>query len=393
MGMNNTPSGERLHIGLFGQRNAGKSSLLNAIAGQSVSVVSEVAGTTTDPVYKAMELLPIGPVMLIDTPGFDDAGRLGELRVARTRQVLEKTDIALLVMDARTGKTKDDENLVELFAQRNIPFLEVYTKSDLCSATSERTDLLVSAYTGQNIKELKEQIIQTMAKYKEPPPLVGDLVRSGDLVILVTPIDSAAPKGRLILPQQQTIRDLLDSSAIAVVCKETELVPTLKSMSQKPTLVITDSQAFRQVATEIPSDIPLTSFSILMARRKGLLDTAVRGISALASLRDGDTVLICEGCTHHRQCGDIGSVKLPQWLGQLTKKNLNIKLCSGNDFPENLSSYSLVVHCGGCMLNERAMHYRVRLAAAQGIPLTNYGILIAHMNGILARSIAPFSIH
>ena len=387
--MNDVPSGERLHIGLFGRRNAGKSSLLNVLTGQAAAVVSETPGTTTDPVSKAMELLPIGPVVFIDTPGFDDAGGLGELRVARTRQVLEKTDIALLVMDACVGKTEDDEELAHLLSQRGIPFLAVYTKDDLCGAAEDAPELRVSAETGQNIEILKEQIARLASQRQEPPPLVGDLVRPGDLVVLVTPIDDAAPKGRLILPQQQTIRDLLDIGAVVVACKEIELAQTLSYLAKKPALIITDSQVFQQVAAEAPEDIPLTSFSILMARRKGLLDAAVRGITAIAALKDNDTVLICEGCTHHRQCGDIGSVKLPRWMADYTGKTLNIQLCSGNDFPDDLSKCALVVHCGGCMLGERAVLNRVHLAEEQGVPITNYGTLIAHMNGILARSLAP----
>lgn len=391
--MNDTPSGERLHISLFGRRNAGKSSLMNAITGQVAAVVSEVAGTTTDPVKKAMELLPVGPVLIIDTPGFDDEGELGELRVARTRQVLEKTDVALLVMDECVGKTEDDAKLVSLFSQRNIPFLEVYTKGDLCVSSEKKTGLHVSAETGQGIEKLKEEIAKLAAECKELPPLVRDLVQPGELVVLVTPIDSSAPKGRLILPQQQIIRDLLDGGAVSIVCKETELTQTLESLARKPSLVITDSQVFERVAAETPEDIRLTSFSILMARRKGLLDAAVKGIAAIESLKDGDAVLICEGCTHHRQCGDIGSVKLPHWLFEHTAKTLSISICSGSDFPEDLSGYALVVHCGGCMLNERTVEYRVNIAEAQGVPITNYGTIIAYMKGILARSLAVFPAH
>ena len=386
MSMNETPSGERLHIGLFGRRNAGKSSLINAITGQVTAIVSETPGTTTDPVSKAMELLPIGPVVFIDTPGMDDENELGALRVARARQVMEKTDIALLVIDASVGKNADDEHVAQQLARRNIPFLEVYTKADLCPSSG----VCVSAQTGQGIEELKQRIAELATDRKEVPPLVRDLVNPGELVVLVTPIDSAAPKGRLILPQQQTIRDVLDGDAMAIVCKETELARTLAALNQKPALVITDSQAFPQVAAQTPEDVPLTSFSILMARRKGLLDAALRGIAAIGTLQDGDTVLICEGCTHHRQCGDIGSVKLPRWLAGHTQKALTIRLCSGSDFPEDLSGYALVVHCGGCMLNERAVASRVHLTEAQGVPITNYGTLIADINGILPRSLAVF---
>ncbi|MDL2274400.1 [FeFe] hydrogenase H-cluster maturation GTPase HydF [Oscillospiraceae bacterium OttesenSCG-928-G22] len=390
MGMNETPSGERLHIGLFGRRNAGKSSLMNALTGQAASVVSDVAGTTTDPVRKAMELLPIGPVVFIDTPGFDDEGNLGGLRVERTRQMLETVDVALLLIDAAAGKSETDDALETLFAARDIPYLTVYTKQDLALESEMGEGLRVSAKTGHNIPKLKEQIVKTAANRREPPPLLGDLVRPGDFVVLVTPIDDAAPKGRLILPQQQAIRDLLDRGAVAVVTKETELSHTLKTLGRNPALVVTDSQAFEQVAAETPEDVRLTSFSILMARRKGLLEAAVRGVAAIETLREGDTVLVCEGCTHHRQCGDIGSVKLPRWLARHTGKNLNIRLCSGADFPEDLSDTALVLHCGGCLLNERAMAHRVRAARTQNVPITNYGTAIAYMKGILPRSLEIF---
>lgn len=390
MSMNETPSGERLHIGLFGRRNAGKSSLMNALTGQATSVVSEVPGTTTDPVRKPMELLPIGPVVFIDTPGFDDEGGLGALRVERARRILEKVDMALLVVDATAGKSEADDALEALFVQREIPYLVVYTKIDRCPGFEAKEQLQVSSQTGWNIGELKAQIARVAAQRREPPHLVGDLVEPGNLVLLVTPIDDAAPKGRLILPQQQTIRDLLDRGAIAVVAKETEFAATLKALGCKPTLVITDSQVFERVAAETPSDIPLTSFSILMARRKGLLDAAVRGVAAIEQLRDGDMIWVCEGCTHHRQCGDIGSVKLPNWLTQYTGKKLNIQLYSGSDFPQDLSGCALVLHCGGCMLNERAMAHRVHTAREQNVPMTNYGIAIAYLKGILPRSLAIF---
>lgn len=389
MSLNATPAGERFHIGLFGRRNAGKSSLINAITGQPLAVVSDVKGTTTDPVYKAMELLPLGPVMLVDTPGFDDEGSLGELRVKKAKEVLEKIDLALLVMDATDGKSATDTQLTDLFRERSIPHLEVYTKGD--TFAGEIADgLLVSATTGDNIHELKETMARIAANKKEAPLLIGDLVEPGDLVVLVTPIDTAAPKGRLILPQQQMIRDLLDHGAMAVVTRETELAQTLESLGTPPKMVVTDSQAFAIADRETPATIPLTSFSILMARRKGLLNAAVQGIAAIGELKDGDTVLICEGCTHHRQCEDIGSVKIPRWLHEATGKDLNIVLTVGNDFPADLSPYSLIVHCGGCMLNERAMGYRVAEAQKQGVPITNYGILIAWMTGILGRSLEIF---
>lgn len=389
MSLNATPAGERFHIGLFGRRNAGKSSLINAITGQPLAVVSDIKGTTTDPVYKAMELLPLGPVMLVDTPGFDDEGSLGELRVKKAKEVLEKIDLALLVMDAADGKSATDAELTDLFRERSIPHLEVYTKGD--TFAGEIADgLLVSATTGANIHELKETMARIAANKKEAPPLIGDLVVPGDLVVLVTPIDTAAPKGRLILPQQQMIRDLLDHGAMAVVTRETELTQTLKSLGTPPKMVVTDSQVFAKANAETPAQIPLTSFSILMARRKGLLNAAVQGIAAISELKDGDSVLICEGCTHHRQCEDIGSVKIPRWLREATRKDLNIVLTAGNAFPADLSPYRLIVHCGGCMLNERAMGYRVTEARKQGVPITNYGILIAWMTGILGRSLEIF---
>ena len=388
--MNDVPSGERLHIGLFGRRNAGKSSLLNVLTGQAAAVVSETPGTTTDPVSKAMELLPIGPVVFIDTPGFDDAGGLGELRVARTRQVLVKTDIALLVMDACVGKTEDDEELAHLLSQRGIPFLAVYTKDDLCGAAEDAPELRVSAETGQNIEILKEQIARLASQRQEPPPLVGDLVRPGDLVVLVTPIDDAAPKGRLILPQQQTIRDILDHGATAIAVRDLELSETLRTLGRTPDLVITDSQVFDAVAKIVPREVPLTSFSILFARYKGNLELAAHGAQTLKTLKDGDHVLICEGCTHHRQCEDIGTVKLPRMLKQFTQKDLQFTFTSGTDFPSDLSPYQVIIHCGGCTLTEKEMQYRLDCAREQGIPITNYGIAIAYMRGILERSMELF---
>lgn len=405
MGMNDTPAGERVHIGFFGRRNAGKSSLLNAVTGQELSVVSEIGGTTTDPVYKAMELLPLGPVMLIDTPGFDDEGTLGEQRVKRTRQVLEKTDIAVLVADAGEGMTVCDRELISLFEEREIPYMIALNKSDIADGCPMESDaerqgaetqngskivgvIYVSSVTGVGVHELKERLASLLPE-KEPRHLVADLVKSMDVVVLVVPIDSAAPRGRLILPQQQTIRDLLEAGAVTVVVRESELAETFPKLSEKPALVITDSQAFEEVAAVVPNDIPLTSFSILMARYKGFLKIAVEGVRAIDGLRDGDRVLIAEGCTHHRQCDDIGTVKIPRFLKKYTGKNIVVETASGAGFPEDLSPYALVIHCGGCMLNEREVLRRMRFAKRQGVPVTNYGIAIAQMKGILARSIAP----
>lgn len=388
MSLNNTPSGERIHIGFFGRRNAGKSSVVNAVTGQDLAVVSDVKGTTTDPVKKAMELLPLGPVMIIDTPGFDDEGELGLLRVKKTRQVLNKTDIAILVVDSTEGLKECDRQLITLFREKEISYIVVYNKSDLLASIPEDTEnsMYVSALTGRNIYELKEK----MARLKDTQTersIIKDKLQPGDFVILVIPIDKAAPKGRLILPQQQTIRDILDANAVSIVVKESELPETLASLGKKPALVITDSQVFRTVAPMVPQDIKLTSFSILMARYKGLLDDAVRGASAVENLKDGDTILIAEGCTHHRQCDDIGTYKVPMWLRNYTGKQLNFQTCSGTEFPDDLSPYALVIHCGGCMLNEREVRYRTKCAVDQGIPITNYGTLIAYINGILKRSI------
>jgi [FeFe] hydrogenase H-cluster maturation GTPase HydF len=389
--MNETPSANRVHIGFFGRRNAGKSSVLNAVTGQDLAVVSEVRGTTTDPVSKAMELLPMGPVVVIDTPGIDDEGTLGNLRIRKTKQILNKSDIALLIVDATVGKTEADQELLGIFRAKNIPFLVVWNKSDLLSeiplALSE--EIFVSAATKSGINELKERIAALQPEGSRPP-LVSDLIQPGDFVVLVIPLDSAAPKGRLILPQQQTIRDILEAHAVAVVVKDTELRETLEKLGQKPKLVITDSQAFGKVSPIVPDDIFLTSFSILFARHKGSLLPAVRGAKALDHLTDGDTVLISEGCTHHRQCDDIGTVKLPRWILEHTGRQIQFAFTSGGEFPDDLSPYKLVVHCGGCMLNEREMKYRVQCALDQQVPMTNYGILIAHINGILKRSVAMF---
>ncbi|MBO5320929.1 MAG: [FeFe] hydrogenase H-cluster maturation GTPase HydF [Ruminococcus sp.] len=391
MSLNDTPSGERLHIGFFGKRNAGKSSVVNAVTGQELSVVSDVKGTTTDPVTKAMELLPIGPVMIIDTPGYDDEGALGELRVKKTRQILNRTDLAVLVVDSSAGISDTDRQLTELFRERDIPYLTVYNKSDIKNITAlNENEISVSAAENTNIHELKEKIAQLAKTDKPENRIVGDLLSAGDIVVLVTPIDASAPKGRMILPQVQTLRDILDADAMAVFTKEDQLTQTLEGLAKKPKMVITDSQVFGIVSKIVPEDIPLTSFSILMARYKGFLETAVKGAAAIDSLRDGDTVLISEGCTHHRQCGDIGSVKLPAMLKKTTGKSLEIALSSGRDFPEELSDIRLVIHCGGCMLNEREIGYRMRSAGTQDIPFTNYGIALAKMNGILSRSLSVF---
>ena len=389
MSLNDTPSGERVHIGFFGRRNAGKSSVVNAVTNQQISVVSDVRGTTTDPVTKAMELLPLGPVMIIDTPGFDDEGALGRQRVPRTRQVLNRVDIAVLVVDAAVGKTPADLEMIGLFRQKSIPYIVAYNKSDLCPR-HEEDGLPVCALTGEGINELKERLAHMSKSSFDERRICGDLVQEGELAVLVVPIDKAAPKGRLILPQQQTIRDLLDAGAAAVVVRDTELAQTLSALGTKPALVITDSQVFGKVKDIVPTDIKLTSFSILMARYKGFLETAVKGAAAIESLLDGDRVLISEGCTHHRQCDDIGTVKLPRMLRAHTGRELIIDTSSGKGFPDDLSPYSLVIHCGGCMLNEREMQYRRRFAEESGVPFTNYGTAIAYMQGILKRTLGVF---
>lgn len=395
MGMNETPSSERLHIAFFGRRNAGKSSLLNAVTGQDLAVVSEVRGTTTDPVLKSMELLPVGPVVIIDTPGLDeDATELGQQRVRKARQTLNRTDVAVLVADATQGLTAADREILSLIEAKRLPYVIAFNKSDLVSGADALASglphaLAVSARTGHHIHELKELLAAT-ARTGEPSRRILDgLVDAGDLVVLVTPIDSAAPKGRLILPQQQTLRDVLDRGALGVVTRETELSAALSALSRPPRLVVTDSQAFGVVSRLVPREVPLTSFSILFSRYKGYLEGAVRGVRALERLSDGAKVLISEGCTHHRQCGDIGTQKLPKWISDFTGKRLQFEFSSGTGFPEDLTPYGLIVHCGGCMLNEREMRYRAQCAADQGVPLTNYGILIAHVHGILARSVEP----
>lgn len=408
MGMNETPSANRIHIGIFGRRNAGKSSIINAITGQSLAIVSEVKGTTTDPVSKAMELLPLGPVVMIDTPGLDDEGELGEKRIEKSYQVLNKTDIAVLVIEASgciseledEYSQKVEKDLLKRFAEKNIPYVIAINKSEELSEDEknrisvfykeEKHLLFVSAETGQNIHQLKECIAGLVPSEDMTLKIVGDLLEPCDIAVLVVPIDSAAPKGRLILPQQQVIRDCLEAGAIPVVTRESELSETLKSLAKKPKLVITDSQAFERVAKDTPEDIYLTSFSILFSRYKGDLKQQVAGAKAIRELKDGDTVLISEGCTHHRQCGDIGTEKLPNWIRKFTGKEINFAFTSGIQFPENLLKYALVVHCGGCTLNEREMKYRLKCAKEQGIPMTNYGIAIADMHGILDRSLEVF---
>lgn len=391
--LNSTPSSDRLHIGFFGMRNAGKSSVVNAILGQQLSIVSQMKGTTTDPVLKAMELLPLGPVMIIDTPGLDDEGELGELRVKKSKQMLNKTDIAVLVVDATVGLSMQDEDILQLFQKKKLPYLVVYNKCDLIDMVSLKRvepSICVSAKTGEQITELKEKIATLVSTSDSTLQIVGDLIEPSDFVVLVIPIDKAAPKGRLILPQQQTIRDILEADATAIVVKEYELREVLQTLGKKPKLVITDSQVFAKVSADTPDDILLTSFSILFARYKGNLATAVKGVKTLETLEDGDSILIAEGCTHHRQCDDIGTVKLPRWIRDYTKKDINFEFTQGTQFPEDLSKYKLVVHCGGCMLNEREMKYRISCAVDEGIPITNYGILIAYMQGILKRSIQVF---
>ena len=391
MSLNDTPSANRIHIGFFGCRNAGKSSVVNAITGQELAVVSDVLGTTTDPVQKAMELLPLGPVMIIDTPGFDDVGELGEKRIQKTKQILNRTDIAVLVVDAKKGFTATDKQLLALIQEKELPYLIIYNKSDLLEKIpkEEEHSIYISALEKIGIQECKEKLAHQIPTEDMTLQIVGDLLCPGDLAVLVIPIDSAAPKGRLILPQQQVIRDILEAGAAAVTVRNTELARTLQKLEGKVRMVITDSQAFEEVAAIVPKEIPLTSFSILMARFKGYLETAVKGIQAVDSLKDGDRILISEGCTHHRQCKDIGTVKLPNWLLKYTGKDLKFEWSSGREFKEDLSPYAMVIHCGGCMLNEREVKYRMKCAVDQGIPFTNYGIAIAYMKGILQRSIEP----
>lgn len=407
MGLNDTPKGERVHIAVFGKRNAGKSSLINSITGQSLSIVSDVRGTTTDPVYKAMELLPLGPVMMIDTPGLDDEGELGALRIQKTKMVLNKTDIAMIVLDGESVLEEDENGfqvemeLAKQIEERKLPYLIILNKKEVCSDLERAVQKIkqfipnadmfcVSSKTGEGIHELKEKLSVMTQTDEGNRRIVGDLLKPMDFVVLVVPIDSAAPKGRLILPQQQTIRDILESGAVSIVVREHELRDTLESLGKKPRLVITDSQAFGQVSKDTPEDIALTSFSILFSRYKGDLEQQVQGVKAVETLEDGDCILMAEGCTHHRQCDDIGTVKIPKWLRAHTGKELIMETSSGTEFPEDLSKYKMIVHCGGCTLNKKEMQFRLKQAKAQGIPMVNYGTLIAYMKGILERSLEPF---
>ena len=403
MSLQDTPRGERVHIALFGRRNAGKSSLINALTGQQISIVSDVAGTTTDPVFKAMELLPIGPVVMIDTPGLDDEGALGLLRIERARAVLEKTDAAIIAADSQNEIGSFEREILAQIKERKIPAILVLNKSDLagpaadlpahCAALQKELHVpvvIASGVTGEGIEDLKQALIRILPEDEDKFHLVGDLLSPSDIVVLVVPIDKAAPKGRLILPQQQTIRDILEADAIAVITKEYELRDTLASLSKKPRLVITDSQVFAKVSADTPKDIPLTSFSILFARYKGDLPTLVRGAKTIDTLKNGDKILIAEGCTHHRQCDDIGTVKLPRWIRRYTGKDIEFVFTSGGTYPSDLTPYRMIVHCGSCMLNRREMHYRIHSAQKAGIPIANYGVLIAHMQGILPRVLEPF---
>lgn len=399
MSLNNTPAAERVHIGIFGKRNAGKSSVINAITGQSIAIVSDVKGTTTDPVIKTMELLPLGPVVIIDTPGLDDIGALGELRIQKAYQMLNKTDLAVLVIDVSIGITEEDKKILDRIKEKDIPYIVVWNKIDLLSRLSEREQeipaekqIQISTKTGKNILALKELIAKQAPNAKNEHPLVSDLLNPGDFVVLVVPIDSSAPKGRLILPQQQTIREILDSDSTAIVVKDTELEETIQKLGHLIKLVITDSQVFQQVVAILPPEIPLTSFSILFARYKGNLKTLANGAKALDTLDNEDTILISEGCTHHRQCNDIGTVKLPRLIQKHTGKKINFAFTSGTEFPEDLSPYRMIIHCGGCMLNEREMKYRLKCAEDQHVPITNYGTAIAHMNHILKRSLEPLKV-
>ena len=400
MSLNNTPKANRLHIAFFGQTNAGKSSLINAVTGQDLALVSDVSGTTTDPVYKAMELLPLGPVMMIDTAGLNDTSQLGDLRRKKTLEVLNKTDVAVLVMDASSQDHHFEKELIAHIQSKKVPLIGVLNKIDEAPVGRDHLNHLsntlgiplitLSASTGQGVKELKEALGKQMPSEEDKFKIVGDLIRPGDLVVLVTPIDKAAPKGRLILPQQQTIRDILESDAIAVVCKEHELRDTLMKLGTKPKMVITDSQAFLKVSADTPRDIPMTSFSILFARHKGDLMQLVKGAKAIEKLKDGDKVLVSEGCTHHRQSDDIGTVKIPRWLRQITGKDLDFDYVSGNSFTEEAKKYALVIHCGACMLNKKAMSHRLETVADLEVPIVNYGVMIAYVHGIMDRALEPF---
>lgn len=391
MGLNDTPSSERLHIGIFGRRNAGKSSIINAITGQNLSIVSDVKGTTTDPVKKTMEMLPLGPVEIIDTPGIDDEGELGSKRVEKSYEILNRTDVAVLVADGQTGLTEQDKALIKELKDRKLPYVIAVNKADLTEKREAMENgVWVSAKTGEGIDELKKSIILAAPNEENKTKLVGDLVSPGDFVVLVVPVDKAAPKGRLILPQQMVIRDLLDADAISVTLKEDSLKSTLNRLGIKPRLVITDSQVFESVARDTPDDILMTSFSILMARYKGNLKSAIEAVNAVRNIKKGDKILISEGCTHHRQCDDIGTVKIPRWLKNFVGEDVEFEFSSGIGFPKDLTPYKAIIHCGGCMLNEKEMKYRELCARRQGVPMTNYGVFIAFINGILQRSLEPF---
>ena len=392
MGLNDTPQSERIHIGFFGRTNAGKSSLVNKITNQDLAIVSDTKGTTTDPVYKAMEILPLGPVVIIDTPGFDDDGILGEKRISRTKLVLNKTDVAVLVVDLVEGMAPTDEQLIKLFEEKGIPYIVAFNKADLKETVSagKPNEIYVSSVTGKNINELKEMIARAGLQKPAATPLISDLIKPGDTVVLVIPIDGSAPKGRIILPQQQVLREVLDTNAIAYIAQDTDLPKLLENLKTPPALVVTDSQAFGRVSKIVPNNIKLTSFSILLARHKGFLKSAVKGVWAIESLEDGDTVLISEGCTHHRQCEDIGTYKIPKWLREYTGKEINIETTSGLSFADDLTKYKMIIHCGACMLNDREMTYRTKCANDCGIPMTNYGTAIAYMHGILWRSLEVF---
>ncbi len=395
MSLNDTPTSNRRHIGIFGKCNAGKSSVINAITGQDLAIVSEHKGTTTDPVYKTMELLPLGPVVIIDTPGLDDAGALATQRIRKAYQVLNKTDIAVLVVDASQGMSAEDDAIIERIKSKNIPYVIAFNKMDLADKADGLTalaanSLAISCRDGRNIQELKELIARQAAEEENNARIIADLLQPNDLVVLVTPIDKAAPKGRLILPQQQTIRDILEVGAAALIVQDTEFKTMLGRLAERPRMVVTDSQAFAKVAADTPGDIPLTSFSILFARYKGDLEANVRGARELSQLQEGDKVLISEGCTHHRQCNDIGTVKLPNWIRQFTGKNMTYQYTSGTEFPDDLTPFRLIIHCGACMLNEREVKYRMKCAHDQGVPMTNYGVAIAYMHGILKRTLQPF---
>ena len=391
MGFNDTPNANRVHIGFFGKRNAGKSSVVNAVMGQELSIVSEIKGTTTDPVSKAMELLPVGPVVIIDTPGIDDEGLIGGMRVKKARQILNKTDVAVLIVDGTVSKTGVDNELIRIFEKKDMPYLVAYNKSDIYEKTGlEKNEIAVSAKTKKNIYELKELIAQTAVLEGSNKKIIGDLLAPSDVVVLVTPIDSSAPKGRMILPQMQVIRDILDNYSMCIVTQTEQLTDTLNALKEPPKMVVTDSQAFSKVKEIVSENIILTSFSILYARYKGVIETTCKGAASIEKLNDGDIVLISEGCTHHRQCKDIGTVKLPEWIKKHTGKQLQFEFTSGGEFMDDLSKYSLIVHCGGCMLNEREVRYRQKCAEDAETPFTNYGIIIAYMNGVLERSLQAF---